>query len=151
MNALIRWDPFRELADVHGRLSSILGRSPQNGTSNQGETPASPDWSPVVDIAENDGGYLLKVEIPGVREDAVSVRMEGRSLSVQGERKPEWSDDVRYLRMERAYGAFSRVFQLPENVNPDSVEARFKHGVLEIHIAKSEASKPRVIEIKGET
>ncbi|MCW1912981.1 Hsp20/alpha crystallin family protein [Luteolibacter sp. GHJ8] len=136
---------------MHGRLSSILGRSPQNGTSNQGETAASPDWSPVVDIAENDGGYLLKVEIPGVREDAVSVRLEGRSLTVQGERKPELGNDVRYLRMERAYGTFSRVFQLPENVNSESVEARFKYGVLQIHIAKSEASKPRVIEIKGET
>ena len=93
----------------------------------------------------------MKVEIPGVREDAVSVRLEGRSLTVQGERKPELGNDVRYLRMERAYGAFSRVFQLPENVNPESVEARFKYGVLEIHIAKSEASKPRAIEIKGET
>jgi len=150
MNALIRWDPFRELADVHGRLSSILGRSPQNGASNQTETAASPDWSPVVDIAENDGGYLLKVEIPGVREDAVAVRMEGHTLSIQGERKPEWGDDVRYLRMERAYGAFSRTFQLPENVDPASVEARFKHGMLEIHIAKSEASKPRLIPVKGE-
>ena len=150
MNALIRWDPFRELADVHGRLSSILGRSPQNGAINQSDTARAPDWSPVVDIAENDGGYLLKVEIPGVPEDAVSVRMEGHTLSVQGERKPEWGDDVRYLRMERAYGTFSRIFQLPENVNPDSVEARFKHGLLEIHIAKSEASKPRVIKVKRE-
>ena len=137
------------MADVHGRFSSIVGRSPQNGTSNQSETAAAPDWLPVVDVAENDGGYLLRVEIPGVGEDAVSVRMVGRSLTIQGERKPEFGDDVRYLRMERAYGAFSRTFQLPENVDAGSVEARFRHGVLEIHIAKSETSKPRLIQIKG--
>ncbi|WAC20908.1 Hsp20/alpha crystallin family protein [Luteolibacter sp. SL250] len=150
MNALIRWNPFHELADVHGRLSSILSRS-QDGTSVPSEPVATPDWSPVVDVAENDGGYLLRVEIPGVREDAVSVRLEGRSLSIRGERKPGLGDDVRYLRMERAYGTFSRTFLLPENVDAESVEARFKLGVLEIHIAKSEASKPRLIEVKGET
>ena len=148
MNALIRWTPFHELADVHGRLSSILSRS-QDGTSNPSDAATVQDWSPVVDIAENDGGYLLKVEIPGIREDAVSVRMEGRSLTVQGERKPELGNDVRYLRMERAYGAFSRTFQLPDNVDAESVDARFKNGVLEIHIAKSEASKPRLIQVKG--
>ena len=148
MNALTRWDPFRELADVHGRLSSILGRS-QNEAGNQNENIATADWIPVVDIAENDNGYLLKVELPGVRESDVSVKMENRSLTISGDRKPDVGDGVRYLRMERAYGKFARVFELPENVKPEGVEARFRNGVLEVHVGKSEVSKPRVIQVKA--
>ena len=150
MNALTRWDPFRELADVHGRLSSILGRSQGNDASSQNESIASPDWMPVVDVAENDSGYLLKIEIPGVREDDVSVKLENRTLTIAGERKPEVADGVRYLRMERAYGTFSRMFQLADNLDPESVEARFRDGVLEIHVGKSEVSKPRLIKVKSE-
>lgn len=148
MNALIRWTPLGELADMHGRLSSILGRTTQNGAGAQAETASVPDWIPVVDIAENDGGYLLKIEIPGVREDQVAVNLDGRNLTVKGERTPEKGEGVRYLRVERAHGAFSRTFQLPENVDPDKVEARFRNGVLDIHVAKSEAAKPRVIAVR---
>jgi HSP20 family protein len=150
MNALTRWDPFRELADVHGRLSSILGRSQGSETSSQGDTVPTPDWVPVVDIAENDKGYLLKIEIPGVREDDVSVTIENRLLTVSGERKPAVAEGVRYLRMERASGTFARAFQLAESVDPETVEARFRNGVLEIHVGKSEVSKPRVIQVKSE-
>lgn len=150
MNAIIRWDPFRELTDVHGRLSSILGRSQGNGAISQSGAVAAPDWVPVVDIAENDHGYLLKIEIPGVREEDVSVKLDNRMLTVSGERKPEVADGVRYLRMERASGTFARAFQLAENVNPEDMEARFRNGVLEIHVGKSEVSKPRVIQVKSD-
>lgn len=148
MNALTRWDPFRELADVHGRLSSILGRPARGENSSNHGTPPTADWVPVVDIAENESGYLLKIEIPGAREDDVSVKVEDRTLTIAGERKPETAEGVRYIRMERAHGSFKRVFQLTENVDPDKVEARYRNGVLEVHVGKSEVSKPRVIQVK---
>ena len=69
-------------------------------------------------------------------------------LTIAGERKPETADGVRYIRMERAHGSFKRVFQLTENVDPDKVEARYRNGVLEVHVGKSEVSKPRVIQVK---
>lgn len=148
MNALTRWDPFRELADVHGRLSSILGNS-RNDSRNQSEGTTTADWIPVVDIAENDSGYLLNIEIPGVPEGEVSVKIENRSLTISGVRKPDVGDGVRYIRMERAYGKFARAFELPEHVNPESVEARHRNGVLEVHVGKSEVSKPREIQVKA--
>ncbi|WP_035610915.1 Hsp20/alpha crystallin family protein [Haloferula sp. BvORR071] len=150
MNAIIRWNPIRDLADVHGSLSSILGRSTRNHVSSQGEISPAPDWVPVVDIAENESGYLLKIEIPGVREDDVSVKIDDRLLTVTGERKPEAGEGVRHLLMERASGTFARAFKLADSVDPESVEARFRNGVLEIHVAKLEATKPRVIQIKSE-
>jgi len=150
MNAIIRWSPIRDLADVHGSLSSILGRSARNQASSQSETIPAPDWVPVVDIAENDSGYLLKIEIPGVREDDVSVKIENRLLTVTGERKPDVGDGVRYLLMERASGTFARAFKLAESVDPDTVEARFRNGVLEIHVGKTEVTKPRVVPVKSE-
>ena len=149
MNAIIRWNPIRELADVHGSLC-ILGRSAWSQANSQGETIPAPDWVPVVDIAENDVGYLLKLEIPGVREEDVTVTLDKRLLTVSGERKPELAEGVRYLRMERASGSFERAFQLAESVDTGSVEARFRNGVLEIHVAKREDSKPRVIQVKAE-
>jgi HSP20 family protein len=150
MNAIIRWSPIRELADVHGSLSSILGPSPRSETSTEKAVLAEPDWVPLVDIAENDGGYLLKIEIPGVREDDVSVTLKNRYLTVTGELKTEVGEGVRYLRMERASGTFSRAFHLAETVDPDSVEARLSQGVLEIHVAKSDVAKPRVIPLKAQ-
>ncbi len=150
MNAIIRWNPLGVPADLHGSLSSILGRAPRNGTSRQDAGIPTPDWVPVVDIAENDTGYLLKVELPGVREDEVSVKIEDRLLTVTGERKPDTGEGVRHLLMERASGSFARGFQLADTVDPDSVEARFRNGVLEIHVAKHEVTKPRVIQIKSE-
>jgi HSP20 family protein len=84
----------------------------------------------VVDIAENETGYLLKIEIPGVREDDVTVKVEDRLLTVTGERKQDEGEGVRHLLMERATGSFARGFQLAETIDADSVEARFRNGVL---------------------
>jgi len=149
MNAIIRWDPFRDLADVHGRLSSILGR-PANGVRSQSEATTTSDWMPVVDIAENDHGFLLKIELPGVREDDVTVKLENRTLTVTGERRPELGEGVRYLLMERAQGKFARVFQLAEGVDPESVEARFKSGVLEIQVGRTAVAQPRIVQVKSD-
>jgi HSP20 family protein len=133
---------------VHGRLSSIFGPS-RNDSGKQSESVTTADWIPVIDIAENDNGYLLKVEIPGVPEGDVSVKMENRSLTISGDRKPDLGDGVRYLLMEGAYVKFARVFELPENVKPESVEARYRNGLLEVHVGKSEVSKAREIPVKA--
>ncbi|WP_035600587.1 Hsp20/alpha crystallin family protein [Haloferula sp. BvORR071] len=150
MNAIIRWSPIRDLADVHGSLSSILGHSLKSGTSKQEASSPSPDWMPVADIAENETGYLLKIEVPGVREDEISVMVTDRLLTVTGERKLEEGEGVHHRLVERASGTFARAFKLSANVDPNSIEARIRNGVLEIHVAKHESAKPRTIQIKSE-
>lgn len=150
MNAIIRWNPLGVPADLHGSLSSILGHSPKNGTSRHEATIPTPDWMPVADIAENETGYLLKIEVPGVREDEISVMVTDRLLTVTGERKLEEGDGVRHRMVERSSGTFARAFQLSTNVDPNSIEARIRNGVLEIHVAKHESAKPRAIQIKSE-
>lgn len=149
MNALIRWVPLGDLADVQGRLSSIIGFAEQHKESRRSSNGSvhAPKWEPVVDVAENEGGYLLLAEVPGVREVDVSVKIEGRTLTISGERKPDTSASVRYLMMERAHGSFSRSFQLSDNVDAENVEARFRNGVLEVHLAKSAVAQPRVIPV----
>jgi len=147
MNALIRWVPLGDLADVQGRLSSIIGRAEQHKESRRSSNGGvhAPEWEPVVDVAENEGGYLLLAEVPGVREEDVSVKIDGRTLTISGERKPDTSDSVRYVMMERAQGSFSRSFLLSDSVDPEKAEARVRNGVLEVHLAKSAAAQPRVI------
>lgn len=149
MNALTRWDPFRELEDMQGRLSSILGRPSRREAGNDREALAVPGWSPPADILEDDKEYVIRVEIPGVEQNAVKVRMENRALTITGERKlvaeeSQW----RMHRVERAYGTFARSFMLPEDADPEKVEARFHNGVLEVHVAKSETSRPKTIDVK---
>ncbi len=149
MNALTRWDPFRELEEMQGRLSSILGRPNRRGDGNENEAITVPDWSPLADIIEADSEYVIRAEIPDVEKDGVTVRMENRVLVISGERtllKDE--KHRRYHRMERAYGSFARSFVLPEDADPEKVQASFRNGILEVHVAKSEAAKPKMIDVK---
>lgn len=149
MNALTRWDPFRELEEMQGRLSSILGRPNRRGDGNENEAITVPDWSPLADIIEADNEYVIRAEIPDVEKDGVTVRMENRVLVISGERtllKDE--KHRRYHRMERAYGSFARSFVLPEDADPEKVQASFRNGILEVHVAKSEAAKPKMIDVK---
>ena len=108
------------------------------------------DWAPLVDIEENENGYLIKADLPGLSKDDVHVTLENGVLSISGERKQEKEEkDKKYHRVERVYGRFVRSFTLPEDADPDQISAQFKDGVLEVRIGKSEAVKPKRIEIKG--
>ena len=133
---------------MQGRLSSILGRPTRLGTSSENESITVPEWSPLADIIEAENEYLIRAEIPDVEKDAVTVRMENRVLMITGERTLAKDEHHRrYHRIERAYGTFSRSFALPDDADPENVQAKFKNGILEVHVAKSEASKPKTIDV----
>ena len=133
---------------MQGRLSSILGRPTRLGSS-ENESITVPEWSPMADIIEAENEYVFRTEIPDVEKDAVTVRIESRVLMISGERTLVKDEQHRrYHRIERAYGTFSRSFVLPDDADPEKVEANFKNGILEVHIAKSEASKPKTIDVK---
>ena len=149
MNALTRWDPFKEMNELQNRLSTFFGRTPVRGQNGQQENMTVAEWAPVVDITEDDKEYLIKAELPEVKKDAVKVTVENGVLTITGERKFEKEEKGRkYHRVERAYGNFVRSFTLPDDADANKVNAEFKDGVLKVHVAKSEAAKPKQIEVK---
>jgi HSP20 family protein len=147
MNALTKWNPYRELEDLQNRLSSLFGRTPFRGFGEEAMTVS--EWMPLVDIAEDEKEYLIKVELPEVKKEDVKVTVEGGVLTITGERKFEKEEKgKKYHRVERAYGSFMRSFTLPEGAAGDKVSAEFKDGVLKVHLAKSPEAKPKSINVK---
>jgi HSP20 family protein len=104
-------------------------------------------WAPAVDVAEEGGKILVKVEVPGVDEKDLKIHFEDGMLTVTGERQFERKDERNYHRIERAYGTFTRTFSLPRTVDPNAITASYRNGILEIEIPKKEEAKPRQIAI----
>lgn len=136
---------------MHRRLSSVFDLAPtqSNGLRNEDERVTVSEWSPLVDIIETEKEYLITAELPGVRKDEVKVTVENGVLNLTGERRFEKEDKgARYHRVERFYGNFMRSFTLPDDADAAQVNAEFKNGELKVHIAKSEAARPKQIEVK---
>ena len=149
MNALTRWNPFEELDELQNRLSTFFGRAPVRRQNGEQENMTVAQWAPLVDITEDDKEYLIKAELPDVKKDEVKVTLENGVLTITGERKFEKEEKgKKYHRVERAYGSFVRSFTLPDDADANKVNAEFKDGVLKVHVAKSEAAKPKQIEVK---
>ncbi|MGB9276213.1 MAG: Hsp20/alpha crystallin family protein [Terrimicrobiaceae bacterium] len=147
MNPLTKWNPFRELEDIQNRLSSLYGRTPTGGLGEEAMTVS--EWTPLVDIVEDDKEYLIKAELPEVKKEDVKVTVDNGVLTITGERKFEKEEKGRkYHRVERGYGSFTRSFALPEGAAGDKISAEFKEGVLKVHLATSGEAKPKSIDVK---
>ncbi len=106
-------------------------------------------WIPAVDVAETEGEYVVKVEVPGVNRDDVKITVHDDTLTIRGEKKQE--DRIKksdFYRLERTYGSFQRSFTLPNTVKTDKIDATYKEGVLTITLPKAEEAKPKAIEVK---
>lgn len=108
---------------------------------------AQDEWTPATAIHENDQQLVLELDVPGVEQNEFEVRVEQGQLTVRGERKPSAGLET-FRRAELRYGAFLRVFSLPDYVNVEAVTAKLKNGVLTITLPKREESKPRVIQVR---
>ncbi|MER3425282.1 MAG: heat-shock protein Hsp20 [Nitrospiraceae bacterium] len=147
MNVL-RWDPFRELEEMSERLNRVIGRTSLRRDDGK-EMLTVADWVPAVDIIETESEYLIKAELPEVKKEEVKITLQEGVLTIQGERKQEKEEKgKKFHRIERTYGTFSRSFTLPDYVDDARVSAEFREGVLNLHLPKSEKSKPRAIEVK---
>ena len=105
--------------------------------------------APRVDIAETDKEFSIKAEIPEVKKEDVKVTVDNGVLTIRGERKQEKEEkDKKFHRVERFYGSFMRSFTLPDNVDESKIEASFKDGMLNLTIPKTEATKPKAIDVK---
>ena len=151
MNTVIRWNPFREMEEMQRRMSSLFDWSPlrRGNLTPEEENITVPEWAPLVDIAEDEKEYLIKVELPEVQKEDVKVTVEHGTLTISGERKAEKEEKGRkFHRVERYYGRFERSFSIPDDSKTDDVKAEFKDGVLRVHLAKSEKARPKQIEVK---
>jgi HSP20 family protein len=141
---LSRW---RDMDDILNRYARTLG-PPQAGSQ---EVIATGDWVPLVDIAETDKAFEIKVEIPEVKKENVKVTVDNRVLTIWGEREQEKEEEgKKFHRVERYYGVFTRSFTLPDNVDENKVTASFKDGMLNIQIQKAKVAKQKAIEVKVE-
>jgi HSP20 family protein len=139
------------MEDMQRRVSSMLDLNPfrRSSLTTDDENISVPEWAPLVDIAEDEREYLIKVELPEVKREEVKVTVEGGTLTIAGERKAEKEEKGRkFHRVERYYGRFERSFSIPDDAEAANVKAEFKDGVLRVHLAKSEKARPKEIEVK---
>jgi HSP20 family protein len=136
MSLLVRPEPF---STEFNRLFNSLWDQP--AVSQQ-------RWVPEMDLVETDDHYLLKADLPGMKQDDVSIEFNDGTLTIAGERKAEYERKEKgFFRLERSFGKFSRSLTLPEGIDPDKIAAEFHDGVLEVTIPKPEQRKPRRIEV----
>ena len=146
---LTRWNPLREMDELFDGVTRALGRRLATRDLGGQEVLTLADWMPTVDIAETETDYQIKVELPEVRKEDVSVTVNQGVLTIRGERKLEREEQgKKFHRVERAHGSFARSFTLPEDVDETSIQAQHKDGMLYVTIGKSERAKPRSIEVK---
>lgn len=149
MTHLTRWNPFREMDEIQNRLFNSLLKTQPTRAGNEQESLTVSEWTPLVDIMEDDKEYLIKSELPEIKKEDVKVTVENGLLTISGERKLEKEENgKRYHRVERSYGSFVRSFTLPDDADSSKVNAEFKDGILRVRVAKSEHARPKQIEVK---
>ena len=148
MNQLITWNQLKEM-EAQNRFNRFLGEFPNRMGSGEIHSLAVADWSPEVDISEDDHGYLLKADLPEMKKEDVRVTVEDGVLCVFGERKSVKEDQKRkFHRIERSYGNFRRSFTLPEDADSKKVTADFRDGVLKVHLPTTPIARSKAIEVK---
>src|SRR5437762_2095862 len=146
MNQLITWNQLKEM-EAQNRFNRFLGEFPNRIGSGEIHSLAVADWSPEVDISEDDHGYLLKADLPEMKKEDVRVTVEDGVLCVFGERKSVKEDQKRkFHRIERSYGNFRRSFTLPEDADSKKVTADFRDGVLKVHLPTTPIARSKAIE-----
>jgi HSP20 family protein len=145
--ALVRWEPFRELAALQNEMGRWMNQL-AGGVGTTAGNGQSSTWLPAVDVWETDNELVLSFDLPGIPEDKIAVELDDDVLTVTGEREraQEHSGD-RFYRFERRFGQFSRSVTLPAGVKEHDIKADYRDGVLEIRVPKPEEQKPKRIQI----
>ena len=155
MSALTRWQPLKgqwhplkDLEEIERRLLTLLVRR-QAKPDGDHEVMTVPEWSPLVDVSEDEYEYTVKAELPEVRKEDVKLTIQDDVLCISGERKHEKEDrGKKHHRMERAHGSFMRSFTLPDDADGTRIGAEYKDGILKVHLPKSEKAQPQYVEVK---
>jgi HSP20 family protein len=147
--SITRYDPFRDLKTLQDEVNRLFSTNFSRSFGDEGISRGA--WAPSVDIFENKDEIVLEAELPGMNREDFELTIENNVLTLRGERRFEKKDEAdNYHRVERAYGAFTRSFTLPQTVSAENATAEYKNGVLRVVLQKREEVKARRIEIAGE-
>ena len=142
---IVRFDPFEDLNRLQRDVNRLFDDSSR---PSRNESPAARNWSPAVDIWEDANEIVIFAELPGLKQENIDVEVTGENLTIKGERvfgQTEKAD--RFVRVERSYGAFSRSFTIGVPVKHEGVIANYRDGILEVHLPKSEETKPKKVSV----
>jgi HSP20 family protein len=145
MNTITRWDQSRGSTSLENQVIRLFEDNFIRDRSGHADLAT---WAPPVDIYETENELVVKADLPDLQDKDIDVRVENNTLTIRGERKFEKAvNEDNYLRVERAYGPFTRSFSLPNTVSSENIRAEYRNGVLTLHMAKREESKPKQIKI----
>jgi HSP20 family protein len=143
--SISRWDPFQGLTSLQDQVNRLFEDTVTRGRTGNSDLAT---WAPAVDIYETEQELVVKVDLPEVDQKDIDIRVENNTLTVRGERKFQSQvGQDHYLRVERAYGTFTRSFSLPNTVNTEGIRAEYGNGVLTVRMAKREESRAKQIKI----
>ncbi len=161
--SVVRFHPLNDLYSVQRELSRLFDTLVPTARPSADQEPETAVWRPAVDVHEDDHGYTIDVELPGLSREDVKINFQEGTLTISGERRyayekkegkgaePEsngnGTKEKSVHRMERVYGRFFRSFNLPSTVQTDAIAAKFESGVLKVSVPKAEKMRPRQIEI----
>ena len=130
---LIKFEPLRELENWNEKIHRFFNDFQVTDFN----------YYPHIDISDDENNIYVEAEIPGVKKEDIKITLQDNILTISGEKKntKEEKDKKNFFRSERVYGSFTRGFTLPEDINPDTVEAKFENGILNISIQKAQPKK----------
>ena len=144
MRTLSRFEPFRRASTLQDQLNRVFNDMFERA----GDESNLTSWAPAADIFETEHELVVKADLPDVDPKDLDIRVENNILTIRGERKFEKKvSEDKYLRVERAYGSFSRSFSLANTVNAEAIKADYQNGVLTLTIPKREEAKPKQIRV----
>ena len=144
MRTMNQWEPSRGARTLQEQLSRVFGDAPER----TGEESNLTAWAPAVDIYETENELVIKADLPEVNPQDLDIRVTNNVLTMRGERKFEKKvNEENYLRIERAYGSFTRSFSLTNSVKSEEIKADYQNGALTLHIPKAEEAKPKQIKV----
>jgi HSP20 family protein len=146
---LIPWRPFRDLEELERRFDDILNWPPLPAVWRRIPT-MDMGWAPAIDVFEKEDKFVVKAELPGMKEEDINISVVGDTLTIKGERKAESEvKEDNYYYCERSYGSFSRSIAIPSNVDAQKIEANYEDGVLEVSLPKTLKVKPKKISVSA--
>jgi HSP20 family protein len=145
--SLTPFSPFRGVTSLQDQINRLFNETFERSSEGANLTT----WAPAVDIYETEQNLVVKADLPDIKPEELDIRVENNILTIRGERKFEKKvEENNYLRVERAYGSFSRSFSLANTVNTEAIQADYQNGVLTLNIPKREEAKPKQIKVRVE-
>jgi HSP20 family protein len=139
-----RPNPLDELLDLQERMNRLFEETLSRGAA-EDAGPLAPAWAPLADVFDAPDAYRLEIEIPGLGQESLDVQVQGRELTVRGERHPAGGRSASFHRLERQYGSFARSFRFDTDIDADGVRAEMRDGVLSLVVPKVEARAGRQV------